>query len=76
MANWVPHLAAWRLTATLPLLIAARRTVFLVSGAHKAEIVAEVLEGDSDLPAAVVSRESRDAVWLLDREAAALVGGA
>jgi lipocalin len=35
-----------------------------------------VLEGDTDLPAAVVSRESRDAVWLLDREAAALVGGA
>lgn len=76
VANWVPQLAAWRLTATLPLLIAARRTVFLVSGAHKAEIVAEVLEGDTDLPAAVVSRESRDAVWLLDREAAALVGGA
>jgi 6-phosphogluconolactonase len=74
-ANWVPQLSAWRLTATLPLLIAARRVVFLVSGGHKAEIVAEVLEGDADLPAAVVSRESRDAVWLLDREAATLLGG-
>jgi len=75
-ANWVPQLSAWRLTATLPLLIAARRVVFLVSGRHKAEIVAEVLEGDTDLPAAAVSRESRDAVWLLDREAATLLGGA
>jgi 6-phosphogluconolactonase len=75
VANWVPQLSAWRLTATLPLLIAARRTVFLVSGQQKAEIVAEVLEGDTDLPAAVISRESRDAVWLLDREAASLLGG-
>jgi 6-phosphogluconolactonase len=74
--NWVPQLSAWRLTATLPLLTAARRVVFLVSGSHKAEIAAEVLEGTSDLPAAVVSREARDAVWLLDREAAALLGGA
>jgi 6-phosphogluconolactonase len=75
-ANWVAQLSAWRLTATLPLLVAARRVVFLVSGAHKAQIVAEVLEGDSDLPAAAVSRASRDAVWLLDREAAAHLGGA
>lgn len=76
VANWVPQLASWRLTATLPLLIAARRVVFLVSGAHKAAIVAEILEGDTDLPAAVVSRESRDAVWLLDRDAASLLGTA
>ncbi len=76
VANWVPQLSAWRLTATLPLLTAARRVVFLVSGASKAGIVAEVLEGDTDLPAAVVSRESRDAVWLLDHAAASLLGGA
>jgi 6-phosphogluconolactonase len=75
VANWVPHLASWRLTATLPLLIAARRVMFLVSGAYKADIVAEALEGRSDLPAAVISRESRDAVWLLDRDAAARLGG-
>lgn len=70
VANWVPQLSAWRLTATLPLLIAARRTVFLAAGRHKAAVVAEVLARDTDLPAARVSRESRDAVWLLDREAA------
>jgi 6-phosphogluconolactonase len=75
VANWVPQLSAWRLTATLPLLIAARRTVFLVTGRHKAAAVAEVLAGDGDLPASRVSRGSRDAVWLLDREAASRLDG-
>jgi 6-phosphogluconolactonase len=70
VANWVPHLSAWRLTATPPLLMAARRTLFLVTGRHKAAVVAEVLAGNSDLPAARVSGGSRDAVWMLDREAA------
>ena len=73
VANWVPGLGSWRLTATLPLLTRARRTMFLVSGEHKAHIVAEVLEGDGDHPAAAVSRQSRDAVWLLDRGAASLL---
>ncbi|MBU1227221.1 MAG: 6-phosphogluconolactonase [Actinobacteria bacterium] len=73
LAHWVPQQEAWRLTATLPLLMRARRTMFLVSGARKAQIVADVLEGDSDHPAAIVSRGSKDAVWLLDREAARLL---
>lgn len=59
-----------RLTATLPLLASARRTMFIVSGHHKAAIVAEILEGHPDLPAALVSERARDPVWLLDREAA------
>ena len=73
VAHWVPQQEAWRLTATLGLLKRARRTMFLVSGEHKAQIVADVLEGDTDHPAAVVSRESKDAVWLLDRAAASLL---
>jgi 6-phosphogluconolactonase len=60
----------WRLTATLPLLAAARRIMFIVTGAAKAATVAEVLGGDSDLPAARVGDGARDVVWLLDREAA------
>ena len=71
VANWVPALKSWRLTATLRLLAAARRTLFLASGTHKAGIVQEVLESESDHPAAVLSHISRDTVWLLDREAAA-----
>jgi len=73
VANWVPEHAAWRLTATLPLLLAARRTMFLVTGRAKAAIVAEVLESDSDHPAALVTRNARDPVWLLDKDAAALL---
>jgi 6-phosphogluconolactonase len=60
----------WRFTATVPMLARARRTLFLVSGAAKADIVAEILEGTSELPAARVSRASRDAMWLLDAAAA------
>jgi 6-phosphogluconolactonase len=69
-ATWVAHLGSWRLTATLPLLAAARRTMFIVAGASKADAVARVLDPSADDPAALVSRRSRDPVWLLDREAA------
>jgi 6-phosphogluconolactonase len=71
VANWVEGQNTWRLTATLPLLARARRTVFIVSGESKAGIVAEILEGESDHPAAIVNRVARDSVWLLDHAAAA-----
>jgi 6-phosphogluconolactonase len=70
VANWVDDRETWRLTATLPLLARARRMLFLVSGAHKAQIVAEILEHGSDHPAAIVSRSARDAAWMLDHAAA------
>jgi 6-phosphogluconolactonase len=69
-ATWVAALGSWRLTATLPLLAAARRTMFIVSGVSKAAAVARVLDPAAGDPAALVSRASRDPVWLLDREAA------
>lgn len=75
VADFVDTLDAWRLTATVSLLCRARRTLFLVSGAHKAEIVAEILEGDEEHPAAIVSQRSRDAVWLLDRDASSRLSG-
>lgn len=70
VANWVPDHRTWRLTATVPLLRRAARTLFLVSGAPKAPVVAEILEGSSGLPAAVVSAGSPDPVWMIDRAAA------
>ncbi len=76
MANWVTDKASWRLTATLPLLARARRTLFLVSGEHKAGVVAEILERSADLPAAAVHRLARDSVWLLDRAAASALSQA
>lgn len=70
VANWVEDTESWRLTATMSLLARARRVLFLVSGAHKADIVAEILEEGSDHPAARVSQATRDPVWLLDHAAA------
>ncbi len=63
----------WRLTASYALLARAQHTVFLACGEHKAAALAAVMSGDSPLPAARVARLSRDPVWLVDRDAAALL---
>jgi 6-phosphogluconolactonase len=70
VANWVPAKDTWRLTATVPLLASAEQLIFLVAGAAKAEAVASILETESDLPAAVVSRAASEPVWMLDAAAA------
>jgi 6-phosphogluconolactonase len=74
VANHVPRLDEWRLTLTLPVLNAARRTVFLVVGAEKRDMVAAVLSterGSPDLPASLVRPPDGSLVWILDEEAAA-----
>ncbi|MEN8239264.1 MAG: 6-phosphogluconolactonase [Actinomycetota bacterium] len=68
VANWVPQLDSWRLTASFDLLGASDVVVFLVSGAGKAAAIAEIAAG-SDLPAARITARER-VVWLLDEEAA------
>lgn len=70
VANWVPAQGQWRLTATFSLLARARRTMFLVSGARKADIVAEIIDDDADYPASRVAHAAKDGVWLLDQAAA------
>ena len=70
-ANHVPRMGAWRLTLTYPVLDAARAVLFLVSGALKAERVADVLERGADLPAARVRPGDGELLWLLDAAAAA-----
>ncbi len=76
MANWVPQLDTWRLTATFPLVHAAQHVVFLVSGPGKAETVARVLEDpDADDPARRVMEGSADVVWLIDQAAASRLRG-
>lgn len=70
VANWVAAKDDWRLTATLPLLWSAQRTVFLVTGDAKAEVVADVLAGRGDYPAGRVGRGGHNTMWLLDNEAA------
>lgn len=63
-----------RLTLTFPVINAARRVTFVVTGAAKAGIVAEVLEG-LHLPDAPPARRVAPArgllTWLLDEAAAA-----
>jgi 6-phosphogluconolactonase len=70
-ANFVAKLDAWRITFTYPLINAARRVVFLVQGEDKAEVVARVWSGDTDLPAARVKPATGELLWLLDAAAAA-----
>lgn len=71
VANWVPRLDTWRLTATFELLWSARRLVFVVTGAAKAPILAEIMSGESTYPAARVAAGAREVVWMVDEDAAA-----
>lgn len=75
--NYVPHLDAHRLTATLPFLRAARRILFLVTGEGKAAALKEILEpapGSDPLPAAGVLGGDAAVTWLVDEEAASQLG--
>lgn len=63
-----------RITLTMPVLNAAQQVLFLVSGAGKADVLAEVLSGNSSTdehPAAGVRPKAGRVSWLVDREAAA-----
>ena len=71
VANWVPAHDAWRMTLTLPVLNVARETLFVVTGADKADALARVRSGDLDLPAARIT--GRAVRWIVDAAAAALV---
>jgi 6-phosphogluconolactonase len=64
-----------RVTLTLPILNAARRVVFLVTGVRKSEAVAEVLSGESSLlPAGMVRPVKGELLWIIDRAAASSIG--
>ena len=68
--NAVPY----RLTLTYPVLNAARAAIFMVEGAGKAGVLAEVLQGPSDperLPAQGVAPSHGTLIWLVDSAAAA-----
>src|SRR5437879_1498057 len=61
-----------RLTLTFPVLNAAARVVFLVTGPEKAKIVRTVLSEHGGLPAALVRPTDGELIWLTDRAAATL----
>lgn len=67
-----PAMPADRLTMTPPALSSTRQILFIVTGADKAEAVADVFKDGSDLPAALVSRLA-PARFLVDEAAAGKV---
>jgi 6-phosphogluconolactonase len=69
-APWVEKLKTYRITMTLPVLNNGRSVVFLVSGAEKAEIVKEVLQGPDTYPAQQVKPINGEPHWMLDEAAA------
>ena len=78
VANWVEKFKTHRITFTLPLLNAARRVAFLVSGTGKEEALRAVLKGDApgeQYPAKLVRPKDGKLIWLLDRAAASALSG-
>lgn len=61
-----------RITLTLPVLAGAKRVVFTVAGAAKAEPIARIINaGDVSLPAGRVAAAAASRVFVLDAAAAA-----
>ena len=62
----------YRVTLTAPLINRARKVLFLVSGAGKAEALQHVLEGavqPNDFPAQLIRPNGVHATWLVDKAA-------
>jgi 6-phosphogluconolactonase len=78
VAHRLPKQGVMRVTMTYPLLKAARKVLFFVTGADKAEILAKVLAPNpsADLPAAAMRTAPGRVTWVLDSAAARLVKGA
>jgi 6-phosphogluconolactonase len=75
VANFVPKLNTWRVTMTAPFINRARRVVFLVAGADKAQSREQVLEGPPDperLPSQLIQPVAGELTWILDAQAAGM----
>ncbi len=75
-AVYVEKLGQYRITLLPGVLMAARHTVFLVTGSDKAQAVRAVFHEPYDpkqYPGQVVSHHGRNIVWFLDDQAAALL---
>jgi 6-phosphogluconolactonase/glucosamine-6-phosphate isomerase/deaminase len=67
-----PYQGRRRMTLTYPILDRARRVLWLVTGAEKAEMLLRLVDGDRSIPAGRVRRDR--ALVLADRPAAARLG--
>lgn len=73
-ATSMPSAGVDRVTLTVPAINAAQLVVFLVSGAAKAQVVADVLDREtpqSTYPAQLIAPERGNLIWLVDSAAAA-----
>jgi 6-phosphogluconolactonase len=78
VAEHVGEVSAWRVSLAPPVLNAAAHVVFLVSGAGKAAMLRQVLEGPSHpdaLPAQAIAPIDGTLDWLVDTAAAAQLRG-
>ncbi len=73
VANWVAKFSAHRITFTFPVLNRAAEVMFLASGADKADMLRQVLEGKNTppLPSQRVEPSDGKLLWMLDEAAAA-----
>jgi 6-phosphogluconolactonase len=65
-----------RITLTVPVLLAARKLMFLVTGSHKAQIVHTIVcetSGAEHLPVHSLWTARQKMIWLLDADAASLL---
>ncbi len=62
-----------RITLTVPVFNAAKKVVFLVAGEGKAEIVHELVECETDYPAARIRPKDGELIYLLDKPAASQI---
>ena len=64
------------MTLTLPVLNAARKVLFLVSGKSKSEMVQRIMSNkqpDKEIPATMVNPQNGELHWMLDSEAMVLI---
>jgi 6-phosphogluconolactonase len=68
----VPSLGVKRITMTPPLINSAHFIIFIVTGATKADVVADVLQGPRDTrrcPAQLIHPLTGEVIWFADRDA-------
>ncbi|MBV9488971.1 MAG: 6-phosphogluconolactonase [Verrucomicrobia bacterium] len=65
VTNFVPKFDAYRITATYPLINAARRVAFLVNDPSKDRIIDGVLRGDDAYPASGVRPTEGELLWFI-----------
>ncbi len=76
-AVYVQKMSKWRVTLMPGALLAAKNTVFLVSGPDKTANVGNVFHQDfnpKQYPAQLVSRQGKKVTWFLDQAAAGELG--